>query len=284
MRFHHLMMKETCIHSIIIYSKKIKMKNLFYAALVVASMITVASCKKTASEDPAPIPTGQFRIEFEHLVETNALEFNTANTQYTNNVSETFNVTTFKYYISNVVLIASNGLEYAVPKSYFLVDASNDVKSLITLTNIPEANYKKIRFTLGVDSTRNVSGVQTGALDQANGMFWSSNSGYIFLKMEGTSPQITGMGNSFAYHIGGFKKSNGTNALQTIETSFGTDVLRITSTGNPQVHMAVDVSQVLKTPTDISFATTPMVDAPSATAVSIANNYADMFTFEHIHN
>ena len=80
------------------------------------------------------------------------------------------------------------------------------------------------------------------------------------------------------------KKSNGTNALQTIETSFGTDVLRITSTGNPQVHMAVDVSQVLKTPTDISFATTPMVDAPSATAVSIANNYADMFTFEHIHN
>ena len=183
-----------------------------------------------------------------------------------------------------MVLIKSNGNEYKVPESYFLIDASDEDASLITLNGIPAGNYTDMRFTLGVDSTRNVSGSQTGALDQANGMFWSWNNGYIFLKLEGTSPQATGMGNDFMYHIGGFRNLNGTNALQSIEASFGSDVLRVTSAGSPQVHLSVDVSQVLKTPTPIYFSTTPMVHMPGATAVGVSENYADMFTFEHIHN
>jgi hypothetical protein len=45
-----------------------------------------------------------------------------------------------------------------------------------------------IRFLLGVDSARNVSGIQTGALDPARGMFWTWNSGYVMAKIEGSSP------------------------------------------------------------------------------------------------
>lgn len=265
------------------------MKNIFLPLSLLFISTTFFSCKKDAKEDPTPYTppaaeTGQFRLEFEHLVGSSALQMNTANTQYTNNVSETFNVTTFKYYVSNVVLKKSDNSEYKVPQSYFLIDASSAEGSLITLQNIPAGNYKGMRFTLGVDSTRNVSGAQTGALDPANGMFWSWNSGYIFLKLEGTSPQSSGTSNGIAYHIGGFRNANNTNALQTVETSFGSDLLRITSNGNPQLHMAVDVKEIFKTPTDISFATTPTVHMPGATAKSIANNYVDMFTFEHIHN
>ena len=48
---------------------------------------------------------------------------------------------------------------------------------------------------------------RTGVLDPSGAgadMYWTWNSGYIFFKMEGTSPAATGMGNSFMYHIGGF--------------------------------------------------------------------------------
>jgi len=261
------------------------MKNLFALSIIFLVSTTLFSCKKKAEEDPAPASeVGKFRIEFEHLVGEDPLEFNTANTQYTNNLSETFNVTMFKYYISNVILKKADGSEYVVPESYFLIDAANPTSSLITVKGIPVGNYKSIKFTLGVDSTRNVSGSQTGALDPANAMFWSWNNGYIFLKMEGTSPQSTEMDNMYMYHIGGFKNANNTNALQTVERSFGMDVLRISTTGNPQIHMMVDASEVLKTPTDISFATTAMVHMPGALPISIAENYADMFTVDHIHD
>jgi hypothetical protein len=263
------------------------MKKIILAFACLAATSSLYSCKKKA-DDPAPsapvAETGKFRVEFEHLVGSDPLEFNTANTRYTNNLSQTYNVTMFKYYISNVVLKKEDGTEYAVPESYFLIDAEDEDASLITLENIPVGTYKGIKFTIGVDSTRNVSGSQTGALDQANDMFWSWSNGYIFLKMEGTSPQSTQTDNMFMYHIGGFKNANNTNALQTIERSFGSEVLRVTTVGNPQVHIAVDVSEVLKTPTDISFVTTSMVHMPGALPISIARNYADMFTFEHIHD
>jgi hypothetical protein len=263
------------------------MKNIFSALIAAATIIiSVSSCTKSASEDPTPfqIPTGKFRVEFEHLVGTEALAFNTANTQYTNNVSETFNVTMLKYYVSNVVLTRTDNSKYKLPKSYYLVDASSAEASLLSFNNIPVGNYKSMSFVLGVDSTHNVSGSQKGALDPANGMFWSWNNGYIFFKIEGTSPQSTATDNVIAYHIGGFKNSDHTNALKTIEIPFNTSVLSVGTVGNPQVHLSVDVSEVLKTPNDISFATSPTCHMPGSMAKSIASNYVDMFTFEHIHN
>jgi hypothetical protein len=38
-------------------------------------------------------------------------------------------------------------------------------------------NITAIKFLLGVDSLKNVSGIQTGALDPAKGMFWTWNTG-----------------------------------------------------------------------------------------------------------
>lgn len=257
------------------------------ATLVVCFTTVIISCKKKADEDPAPAsvaPTGKFRVEFEHLIGTEDLAFNTANTEYTNNVSETYNITKLKYYVSNVVLIKDDNSEYVVPESYFLIDASNANTSLISFDTIPEGKYTSMRFILGVDSTRNVSGAQEGALDTGNDMYWGWNSGYIFFKLEGSSPQSTATDNMIQYHIGGFRDANNTNALKTINISFGTSVLNVTETGNPQMHLSVDVSQVLKTPNDISFATNPACHMPGAMAKSIADNYADMFTFEHIHN
>ena len=72
----------------------------------------------------------------------------------------------------------------------------------LTLSDVPEGSYTEMSYVLGVDSTRNVSGAQAGALSTANGMFWSWSTGYIMLKAEGTSPN-SGTG-SFSFHLGGF--------------------------------------------------------------------------------
>jgi hypothetical protein len=64
---------------------------------------------------------------------------------------------------------------------YFLVDFSDTTTTTLKLTILPYL-YNRLSFVIGVDSARNVSGAQTGALDPANGMFWTWNTGYIMAK------------------------------------------------------------------------------------------------------
>jgi hypothetical protein len=147
---------------------------------------------------------------------------------------------------------------------------------------VPFGNYKAIEFMIGVDSTRNVSGAQTGALDVSNGMFWDWNSGYIMAKFEGTSPQSSASGNNLKFHIGGFSGVN--NSLKTVSPSFNGDTAKVSSTITPGIHLSNNLLEWFQSPTVIDFSTTNVIMMPGAQAKTIADNYADMFTVEHIHN
>lgn len=261
------------------------MKNIFILIGLLSTTI-FSACKK-ASDDPAPAQTGSATIEFDNQFEKDPLdptvyiplEMNTRT--YTNAASESYTISKFKYYISNIKLKKADGSEYAVPESYYLIDAGAHPDSEIELKNIPLGTYTGMSYVIGVDSARNVSGAQTGALDPANGMFWSWNQGYIFMMFEGTSPQSTAADNILQYHVGGFRNSTNTNALQTVNLSFNTYTLRVTSVGTPEVHIMVEAAKVAK---NQSFATMPTVHMPGAAAISISNDYASMFSFSHIHN
>lgn len=136
------------------------------------------------------------------------------NTQYVHSsTGDTMTFTTMKYYISNLKLKKSDGTWWSHPESYFLVDLSIPSSTMFTLADIPEGNYTEVSYVMGVDSVRNVSGAQTGALSTTNGMFWSWNTGYIMIKAEGTSPQSSS--GSFSYHLGGFSGSNNIVTLKT---------------------------------------------------------------------
>ncbi len=172
----------------------------------------------------------------------------------------------------------SGGGSWIEDESYYLVDVSQTGGIEIVLTDIPEDDYTEITYTIGVDSTRNVSGSQTGALSTSNGMFWSWNSGYIFMKFEGTSPQATS--GTFAYHIGGFTTAN--NAIYTNTHQFGTN-LAITEGGTPKVHMHVDMKSIFDSQYTISVATMPNVQMPGTNAQMVATNFHNAFTFDHIH-
>jgi len=83
--------------------------------------------------------------------------------------------------------------------SYRLLDFSNRSSLNFSLPiNTHRASY--IRLTLGVDSVTNAAGVHCCALDPANGMYWSWQSGYIQFKLEGKEKD----GEPLNLHLGGF--------------------------------------------------------------------------------
>lgn len=263
------------------------MKNIIkISTLIIASALIIISCKKDKVTEPEPTPSnpqavsGNLEIEFEGMVGDSALEL-TSKT-YTNQAGNTFNISTLKYYISNIKITKTDNSVWAESNSYHLIDYSNPSSSIVTLANVPFGNYKAIEFMIGVDSARNNSGAQTGALDVSNGMFWTWSSGYIMAKLEGVSPQSTAVGNAIKFHIGGFSGSNKT--MRIVSPSFNNDTAKVTSTVTPSIHMKSDISAWFKAPTVINFSTTNNVQMPGANAVIIANNYANMFSVEHIHN
>ncbi|MEO6150658.1 MAG: MbnP family protein, partial [Mucilaginibacter sp.] len=201
---------------------------------------------------------------------------------YTNAHGDEFTISMFKYYVSNVSLVKADGSKYTIPESYFLIDAADEDSHLQTLENIPAGDYTAISFTIGVDSVRNSSGAQTGALDPAKGMFWDWDTGYIFVKFEGNSPKSTAPGNKLTFHIGGAKPPN--NTIRTTTQSFNGDVLRVRSNSKPQIHLAANAAALFTGTTDIDFATLS-VTISGANSVIVANNYVNSFlTVEHLHN
>lgn len=260
-----------------------KIKTIFVIAVLA---LTFTNCKKDKVTEPEPTPatpaatTGNLKIYFEAMVGDSTLVLSTST--YTTQVADTFNVTVFKYYISNIKITKADNSVFTEPNSYHLIDHSDNASLTINIPNVPYGSYKAIEFMIGVDSARNNSGAQTGALDVTNGMFWDWNSGYIMAKMEGTSNQSGQANKNLKFHIGGYSGVNKT--MRIVSPSFGTETADVTSSVSPTIHMKSDLYEWFTSPTNVDFSTTHTVHMPGSLAVTIANNYADMFTVDHIHN
>lgn len=253
-----------------------KLYNLFKISTLIAVIAFTVSCKKDPKiEDQI----GSFTIELEHLFGESEFSYST-NYETTNNDSISFSK--LRYYISNIVITKADGSTFVQPESYYLIDLGTT--SSLEL-NVPEVNggeYTSVTFTLGVDSTRNVSGAQTGALSVSNEMFWSWNSGYIFLKAEGSCPQsATG---DFIFHLGGFKDSNSTNAIQKITLDFGGDKMVVKEDATPVIHMAVNVKELFDGHHAINLTEMSDIHMPGMMAVNMAHNFSEAFSVEHVHN
>ncbi len=244
------------------------------------------SCKKdTKDPEPTPEPTpvtptsGTLKLEFEHMFDT--VEFN-FNQNYKTDNGDTINLNILKYYISNIVITKDDNTTFTESNSYHLIDVSNLSSTILSIANVPVGNYKSLSFTLGVDSARNVSGSQTGDLDPAKGMFWTWSSGYIMFKLEGTSPQSGSATKTLTYHIGGFSGVN--KAQRNFSFNFASTPSNITGSNSPYIHLSVDVNEFFKAPNTVSVATQYFQMSVNAASKNYADNYADMISFEHVHN
>jgi hypothetical protein len=255
------------------------MKNILNAAFALAVVLFAVSCKKE-KEDPITdntptVTTGNVTLEIEHVIQDLPMSLNQS---YVLNNGDTMSFTTFKYYVSNIQFVKADGSVWSESNSYHLIDLSDEASALLTIKDVPMADYVGMNVMIGVDSLRNVSGAQEGALSTTNGMFWSWNTGYIFIKMEGTSSQA--MNDAFTYHIGGFSGAN--NAIQENALGFNGSYLMARPDAVPQVHLMLNVQDLFENgiQTDMN----SMVHMPGAAAVAVSSAFSNVLSFEHIHN
>ena len=171
-----------------------------YIILFGILFFSLNGCK---DENPKPTDTiktkGILTLQFSHTVDGTSLTKNSA-TYFTNAAGNEFNVSTFRYYISNVELTKLDGSKVFYP-IYKLIDAFDESTQTITLLEVPNGDYKAISYFIGIDSTRNHSGPQEGDLSATTGMLWTWASGYLFLKLEGFYKDGASQ-TSYRYHIG----------------------------------------------------------------------------------
>lgn len=247
------------------------MKKILILGIAIASF---TSCKKESSSTSDG--SGSINIEFDHQIGEHSLVM--ATEAYTFGANTDVKINTLKYYVSNVVLTAEDGSTFEVPDSYHLVDESQAASLDFLLSDIPSGTYDKISFMVGVDATSNTQGAQEGALDPANGMFWSWNNGYIFLKLEGTYGDAD---ENFTYHIGGFEGEYATQ--QNVELHLHGDHLDVSDDETATVHTVVNLEEFFANPVDWDIASQPAMTMPGMHAKTIADNYGDMFTVHHLH-
>lgn len=248
-------------------------KNILFALSAAISLFS-ASCSK--SDDSTPT-SGTVMMHFDNMVGSQTLALNTAT--YLNSMGDSFTVSKWNYYISNIVLNGASGTaSFTEPVSYHLIEAEDANSQMFNITNVPAGTYTSISFMIGVDSLHNVSGAQTGALDPGKGMFWDWNSGYIMFKMEGNAPKAVATGGKLTYHVGGFMGEN--NTVRSVSLSFASP---ITVNGNTShMHIVADLAKALNSPNAVDFSALQTIHMPGAAAKKIADNYAGMFSIMEV--
>ena len=249
----------------VLYMKKYLF--IFFCLLFIGKTLTLIA----EDGDPKKVKKGSLIVHFKNVMDGKVLNLNDSVSFYKNANGDDFKISTFKYYISNVGLVANDGSKVVIPESYFLVNAADPATLDQQITDIPEGKYTGIFFTIGVDSARNFAGAQTGALDPAKGMFWSWNSGYIFVKLEGESPRSTAKKNRLTFHIGGVKSPN--NTIRTFAQNFP-KILKITDGKLPELELTADAAALFKGKTTVDFSKLNFtMGGPNS--VIVADNYTE---------
>ncbi len=181
---------------------------------------------------------------------------------YQSKDKDSITISLFRFYVSGIELW-NDGKRVWEEKNYHLINASDTSTFKISLSNIYTINYNKIIFNLGIDSTTNVSGAMGGDLDPMKGMYWAWQSGYINVKLEGTSPLCKTRNNGFEFHLGGYHTP--VNALQTIELPLKS---------SDKIEVFIDLKQLL---TNIDLSKTNQLMSPSKEAVELSRKLSKVF-------
>lgn len=250
--------------------------NLLSLVALFAALILTTGCSKDDDhnhDDHNNENKGQLEVAFSYVWGMSATPFS-LNTELTHpRTGEKLTFTTFKFFISNIQLKDAEGNWWVQPESYHLVDATSTSRSTFTIDNVPAKQYVEMKYTVGVDSTRNVSGAQTGALATTTGMFWSWNTGYIMIKAEG-SEETHG---NFSYHLGGF---SGENSIVTEKiTDFDGTPISIANNNKTTINMVANPARLWHTVDGVEERST--VHMPGANAKILADDFIFTVNFKN---
>lgn len=168
--------------------------NIYLVILVVAFAV---SCKKDSDVLP-PADIANITVNVKNTTGTTAVNLTSF---VTNPLNISYRTDLLKYIISNIELVSVDGNVVSFP-NVELVNQEDASSLSFQLNDVPNGNYSAMRFVLGLDSLQNATLVNGGDLDPSDGMVWTWNTGYIFLKHEGRFIDSTGTQQAFFYHYG----------------------------------------------------------------------------------
>jgi hypothetical protein len=249
------------------------------AGCLIGASSLLLSCRKETSQGAAP--NTSVRIAFKATVDGDELVYGKI---YKNPFGEDFSVKTFRFYIHGVELenTQTNVISRLDKNDHYLITTSFPSTHSIQILLTPGV-YDRINFIIGVDSIRNVSGAQTGALDPAQGMFWTWSTGYIMAKLEGNSAVAATPNNVIEYHIGGFKGTE--SAIRKVSLNFPVQQkLELRHGVQGSINISANINRWFNGGHEIRISDKAVSMTPGTLAKQIADNYSNMFTVVQIVN
>lgn len=248
-------------------SKSKKQKILFLSS--VAALLLIL-CVASAFSGKRMVKNGSLKITFVNTANGKPVVLN--DSSYTNAWGESYTISKLRYYISNISLGGSFSLDES--DNYQLIDVAGNTSFTIPLK---KGKYSDIHFLLGVDSIRNCSGAQSGALDPMNDMFWTWNSGYVIFKLEGISPSSSSNNNRIEHHVGGYRFGN--NVSTPIRLRFNEISIKENETAEICIEMNMD--KYWASANNIKIAEIPVCTLPGNLAKTIAANFTFLFSIKN---
>lgn len=201
-------------------------------------------------------------VHFNTMFNGNKLELNKQ--YFIANFSDSIQIETLKFYISNIELYNNNQLIHKEKNSFHLIDVADSTTQNIPINFQSKTEFNKIKFNIGIDSITNYGGLMGGDLDPTKGMYWTWQNGYINFKLEGKSILNNSKNKEFLFHLGGYQ--NSFNTLQIVQ-------LPITNTPIIPINMAID-----KWINEIDLNKLNHIMSPSKEAVLLSNKLSTIFS------
>lgn len=204
----------------------------------------------------------QFEIAFVPYWNNEKISFPT--TQLQSAINQTVAIETLKFYVSNIVFLKGENVVYSESNSYHLINFENDSSLNLHIAVSTNKAFDSIRFCIGIDSVTNMAGVMNGALDPTNGMYWTWQSGYINVMLEGVSPVCATRKNRFQFHLGGFAPPN-----PTIQH------LQFASSTSERITIGIQLNDFFN---QVQLSTKNQIMSPGKDAVELSKKFAGCFT------
>ncbi len=246
------------------------MKLFRLTGIVIIISLILFSCRKEISNEGN---TYLLRLKFKPMANGEELQ---PGKSYLNPIGEDFSVSSFKMYLGHLALIEDGTITVAENREAFYLLNTADPASLTVETAMNGSSFSHIGFQIGIDSSLNVSGAQSGVLDPANGMFWTWNTGYIMVKLEGNSTYSTAVNNAMVYHIGGFK--TGESALRKVVATLPNQQnWSLEKNSVTELVIEINLDKWFSSVHRLPIAATPAIMTPGAVSMQYADNYATLF-------
>ena len=179
--------------------------------------------------------------------------------------TDSLQITTLKFYVSGISIQFDDNSKF-IENNYHLIDIEEATSLNFSICKKTNKMVTKIAFNIGVDSLASVAGALSGDLDPTKGMYWAWQSGYINMKIEGTSSSCKTRKNQFQFHIGGYMKPN--YAMRKVE---------IIVNKKDNITIAIAVNDFFS---NIKLSQINSVMIPGKLAMEIATSSVKMFRLE----